>query len=400
MAPISYSKIINKELFEAMINGGYIRVQDHPTESLRIYNYTQKAVIEGKWNEATKQCRGLILDIETGTVVARPFPKFFNLAEHKKSDIIFSKPFKVTEKLDGSLGICYMTKSGPMITTRGSFTSDQAIKATNMLREKYPGFAPGTEYTFLFEIIYPGNRVVVDYQDREELVLLAVIRIEDGLEFDISAKGHRNTIYDVFGWPGPWVKHWTVPRDLHPRNIAPMLGVNDGSQEGFVLSFDWPKGKITRVKVKMEEYVRLHRLMTGISTKTVWEALKNGDDVHEMLWNQCPTEVYEWAIDLVTSLTDDFRKRKEAIFAEYEAVIKCMQHEGWPVDSRSRKSNPAWRSRFAELAKMSPQPSMLFAVEDGKNINPNIWEDIRPVFARPFDDDGPSATPIPELYVG
>jgi RNA ligase len=399
VGPINYQDLIEKDLFVRMINGGYIKVQDHPTEELRIYNYTQKATIERVWNAATRQCRGLILHFD-GSVAARPFPKFFNLAEHPRSDIVFSKPYKVSEKMDGSLGICYLTSDGPQIATRGSFVSDQAIRATKILRDKYPKFHPSADYTFLFEIIYPENRIVVDYQGMEDLVLLAAIRIDSGVEFDISDHSHRNTIYDVFGWPGPWVKHWNIGEDLHPREVGDKLGINDGSQEGFVLAFDWPKGSVTRVKVKMEEYVRLHKIMTGISTKAVWEALKEGDDIHEMLWQQCPTEVYEWAIDLVTELTDEFRKRKEAIFADYESIIKQMKLAGWDCTPSGRKNNPAWRGEFARLAKMSPQPNMVFAVLDGRNVNPAIWDDIRPPFARPFDDDEPSATPIPELYIG
>ncbi|MFB9080967.1 hypothetical protein ACFFWB_26745 [Flavobacterium procerum] len=63
-----------------MISANYVRVNKHPEQDLYIYNYTQNAQFERVWNEITIACRGLILDKDLN-VVARPFPKFFNLGE-------------------------------------------------------------------------------------------------------------------------------------------------------------------------------------------------------------------------------------------------------------------------------------------------------------------------------
>ena len=41
------------------------------------------------------------------------------------------------------------------------------------------------EYTYLFEIIYPSNRIVVDYGSSRRLVLLAAVHTQTGIELAI-----------------------------------------------------------------------------------------------------------------------------------------------------------------------------------------------------------------------
>ena len=92
---------------QSMIDEQYIKVQKHPEEDLYIYNYTAKAQYERVWNEWTLQCRGLIMDADQ-KVVARPFPKFFNLGEIE-GQVLPKESFEVYEKMDGSLGILYLS---------------------------------------------------------------------------------------------------------------------------------------------------------------------------------------------------------------------------------------------------------------------------------------------------
>ena len=76
----------------------------------------------------TRKCRGLILNVSTGEVLAQPFPKFFNYQEHiTKSRPIPNEPPIVSEKLDGSLGILYQLNIVLYIAMRGSLMSDQAV---------------------------------------------------------------------------------------------------------------------------------------------------------------------------------------------------------------------------------------------------------------------------------
>lgn len=135
---------------QTMLDGGYIARRQHPTAPLMIYNYTARAQYDNVWNAATLACRGLICDL-AGKVVARPFPKFFNLDQ---VTTLPDEPFEVYEKLDGSLGILYWLDGQPCIATRGSFDGEQARWATQWIQDNWWNSDKGPLYndcTYLFE---------------------------------------------------------------------------------------------------------------------------------------------------------------------------------------------------------------------------------------------------------
>jgi len=158
---------------------GLVYKQTHPTLPLTIWNYTEKVQYENLWDEITIQTRGLVTD-DKGNIVARPFKKFFNLEEKKHPP---THDFEVFDKMDGSLGILFNYGGEWIMATRGSFTSDQAIKGFELIQKyEYKRLVKG--FTYLFEIIYPENRIVVNY-DYEDLILLSVIDNKDGYELKI-----------------------------------------------------------------------------------------------------------------------------------------------------------------------------------------------------------------------
>src|SRR5579863_10134244 len=158
--------------FEDLVRHGYLRKVEN--EDLVLFGYTDQTTFERAWQtEYTRNARGIIFEKKTGRLVAKPFPKFFNLGEQEETQILnFPKePYRVFEKADGSLGIVYYYKGQWNVATRGSLSSEQAIKAQEML-EKYNTGALNVAYTFLVEIIYPENKIIVNYGDDEKLVML------------------------------------------------------------------------------------------------------------------------------------------------------------------------------------------------------------------------------------
>src|ERR1700683_3484778 len=167
------NNLIEPGLLDDMLEQGYIRQQFHPGEPLAILNYTEKAQFDRVWNDATRQCRGLLYKVFGQEVVARPFPKFFNYGEEDVHHSYYHTPVTVTDKLDGSLGILYpVGHYGWAIATRGSFTSPQALHGTAKLQEYLKTWEPADGSTYLFEIIYPANRIVCNYYDTDDLFLL------------------------------------------------------------------------------------------------------------------------------------------------------------------------------------------------------------------------------------
>lgn len=156
------------ELHEAMATGD-IRRQTHPEfPELTIYNYGEEVQYRNRWNKITLACRGLIINQATGEVVARPWEKFFNFGQ-MDNRIESDAPVEVTDKMDGSLGILYRRPDGVCaIATRGSFASDQALEANKIWSESYSYLDVSEDYTFLFEILVPWNRIVVSYDYDDE----------------------------------------------------------------------------------------------------------------------------------------------------------------------------------------------------------------------------------------
>jgi RNA ligase len=138
-----------KETLEKYHSLGLLYKQTHPRLPLTIWNYTPKVQYEELWDEITLMCRGLVTDDE-GNIVARPFKKFFNLEEGKHTP---TSEFEVFEKMDGSCIILFYYNDEWIFATRGSFTSEQAIKAKE-LSSKYPLENLDKNNTYLFEIIY------------------------------------------------------------------------------------------------------------------------------------------------------------------------------------------------------------------------------------------------------
>ena len=154
---------------------GHLFKQDHPTLPLSIWNYTPEVQYREIWDDITLQSRGLVTDNE-GNVVARPFKKFFNIEEGKHNP---TEEFEVFEKMDGSLGVLFNYKDEWILATRGSFTSEQSKKGYELLK-KYPIEKLDKNNTYMFEILFTENRIVVDYGDYEGLVLLGAFMPSGG----------------------------------------------------------------------------------------------------------------------------------------------------------------------------------------------------------------------------
>lgn len=84
----------------------------HPNLPVTLYDYSQVCQFERCWTPETMQCRGLVVH-DNGTVIARPFPKFFNVEEHDEP--LPSEEFEVFDKLDGSLIIASTLPDGTLL---------------------------------------------------------------------------------------------------------------------------------------------------------------------------------------------------------------------------------------------------------------------------------------------
>lgn len=333
----------------------FISEQAHPEDSdVRIFNYTQKCQFEKAWDEVTMACRGLIMNIRTGKIIARPFRKFFNYGEHVSNGwaIPTSQP-EIYAKMDGSLGILYKINGRPWIATRGSFTSDQAIWATNWWRENI-AILPEENETNLFEIIYPANRIVVSY-DFSGLVHLATIETSTGRTIN------RN-----------WGGSVRIPARFDSRSIADLAALDEPNSEGFVVFY--PQENV-RMKIKLPEYVRLHKLVTGISEIAIWELLrdKNEAGIKELI-EKVPDEFMEWVKSTANALLD-----------RYSAILGQAKKD--MIGMELTIADDATRKEQAEYIKGRRYPAIMFSLLDGKDPGLAVWRMVRPHGAKSFKDD-------------
>jgi hypothetical protein len=277
------SDLMNLQDLEVAIESGLISKRKHPIHPLYILNYTAAAQFDWVWNDVTLNCRGLVVD-EDYNVIARSFPKFFSYEQLDGK--LPAGEFVVEEKLDGSMLLVFRYNGEIITATRGSFESEQAIKANEFLSEDYKVRLHSGE-SWIFEVIYKENRIVVDY-DFEGLVLLDVYKIT---KFNTNAV---NWLAKHFGFRRPKVYSFNSLEDI--------LKCNETNIEGFVLHY--ANGE--RVKIKTDDYKRLHRLVTGVSEKTVWEALKE-NRFNELIEN-VPDEFYSWVHRVKLNLDIRFKE--------------------------------------------------------------------------------------------
>ncbi len=230
---------------DEMVVRRLIKVTKHPTQNYHIYNYTPKCSSRHLWNEATMMCRGLVL--AGGKVVARPFQKFFELSQLTKEmrkDIDRNAEVITSEKMDGSLGILYWIGDMPHMCTRGSFTSEQAVWATGLLQTKYIKETANLDkrLTYLFEIVYPDNRIVINYDKFADIILLGAIVIETGQDIDIEQLLLRESGF-ILCKTYPELKTYNQAKDV--------LDSKDyENKEGFVVTF---KNEL-KLKLKRKDY--------------------------------------------------------------------------------------------------------------------------------------------------
>lgn len=177
--------LVDKDELDRLMSEGRINKQVHPKLPLSIFNYSAKAQFANEWLNAERVCRGLIVEDGTNKVIARGPEKFFNYGQTGAPETTLDTLVRVTTKHDGSLGIFWAYGESVGIATRGSFTSDQSVHASELLQldeysEARTEALSSKNETWISEIIYPANRIVLSYGDEDKLYSLGFVNNQSG----------------------------------------------------------------------------------------------------------------------------------------------------------------------------------------------------------------------------
>jgi len=378
---VKLGDLLDEQELAQAIEDGFVRRQVHPSLPLAILNYTERATYERVWTEITRQCRGLIYNTDTREIVARPWRKFHNYGEPSAPALDLTAPASVTDKLDGSLAIFYPVPGGWAVATRGSFASEQAIHATRLLAERYPEFVPPPGMTVLAEIIYPENRIVVDYGDMDDLVLLGAVDIATGEAVDPDW---------VPMWPGP------IAETMAARTLADALAMlpREG-REGVVVRL----GDGSTVKLKQADYLALHRVLTGTSARSVWEYLTvdacKGMIAKPLHWGSRlgldPARAAEilatgpgWLSRLTDGVPDEFHAWLRETIDGLNGRVSQLGRELAAQAATLRAAYGGDRKAVAQVIGDHPHSGALWLLLDGKDITTYLWRDAYPAPEKPW----------------
>lgn len=326
------------------------RLRHSTVGDLHVWCYGPATAYNDDWDDITTLCRGLVTDND-GTVISLPFPKFFNWGQPRApGPETTQKPFWAYDKMDGSLIIVGNRDGQAVVSTKGSFNTWHSEAAREMLS----GWVPVEGSTALFEFIHPNNRIVVDYGDRESLVLLGAVAHSDRCDHfqpeDYAAQS---------GWFGDMAP----PRQFNLQSTLRTVEdpENGPNREGFVLVWPNPEGPSARVKIKFAQYVHLHGVLSRLSNVAVWEALSTG--TFDALLEIVPDELY-----------DKVHECADALIQQHAEILGTAQE----VADHVRSTFDTRREQAAFVQATAEHSGLVFKALDAKDADKAAWQIVKP----------------------
>lgn len=378
---------IDLKILDIYIKDGWLIKQDHKYLPLSIYNYSLSTQFNNHWDEITTICRGLVIDNETGDIIARCLPKFHNYEEVVKNVPWSTSPsIYIQEKMDGSYFQLFNYKGQWLSSSRGAFFSDMSINGMELVKSNYNLNKFDPKLNYIGEVIYPENRICVDYGSLKTVRFFAITQQDSELSpKDVEYQFNKCDVIDYSIFTEYGISSHDLYKILKLKNIQ--------NKEGYVLRFQ-PSN--FRVKIKFEDYINLHSIMTNISSYDIWRNLMEYNKIPLELLNNIPDELFNW-IKLQES---NLRNEYSYIYNKYKikfSEIYNYQNRKEFVDIVSKINNEKNNSILfqlytiqtlsQELGKKTNLISLCTILEkikmSQKNIYDYIWKIIKPKYEKP-----------------
>lgn len=240
-------------------------IQEKKFGNISSFNFTRDAFYDKKWNEQTIKARGLFIDTALGKVVARSYPKFFNVNERPETRFNFLRynltlPITAYVKENGFLAmvsydaenddflVCSKsTVSGPFVSiARNAFM--QHVNNINELKE----YLMTEDCTLVFECVDNEQDPHIIEYDKPDLFLLDIVKNE--MKYSKKPYSEVINVASMFGFT-PKTKavelhDWNEFVSWYDEIMDDEYLFNGRHIEGFVIE----DAKGFMVKVKLQFY--------------------------------------------------------------------------------------------------------------------------------------------------
>lgn len=320
-----------------------------------IFNYNQ--IESDFYLPIVQEARGIIVDLERIEPVCHSFRKFGNYGEGYADEIDWSTA-RVQEKVDGSIiriwndGEWHISSNGMIdaykaILDQSGMSIGQIIEDMNLVN--YNVLDPN--YTHIFELVSPYNRVVIDYSTtelyylgRRNMITGEEEKITNPLGFKVPKEYKLQTLEDCIA----------AAQSLETENL------DNVEHEGFVVvDANWH-----RIKIKNPSYVAAHHIRAKQPTfEDIFEVWKDGEEEEFLSYFPAYGEVIDFInwhykniqahLNLWSQYADK-DKKEFAIVLNFERQVwfisigfKCYDLNNWSLDNYIKN----YKEQFVRLLK-------------------------------------------------
>ena len=299
-------------------------------------------------NPIVRECRGSIFYLRDDGLyecICRAFDKFGNYGEEYADEIDWPTA-QVQEKVDGSLIKVFYHNDSWHIATNGTINAYNCIvykedKETNKTYGSIFNFALrghlnqffeslDKDYTYMFELVSPYTRLVVNYSDTA-LYYLSRRNIHTMEEDNV-----RPEAFESFGILFPKTYSLKTLEDC-----LTYVKTMDKNEEGFVVK----DAAFHRIKIKSPEYLLAFRAKNNgvLSTKRIIKMIR------------------EESIDDLLAYCPEYKERVDIVINKYKILIHSFEEEYQRfIIMHPRKWETLDRKDFAALVSSSWAKDFLF----------------------------------------
>lgn len=270
-------------------------IQEKAYGNISAFNFTRDVFNKGNWNDLTTKARGLFLNNTNGKIVARGFEKFFGYKEKQFNSEEFLKntlkfPVSAYVKYNGFLGILGFDDNGFLFcsksTVGGEFAKwfEDIFRKDDHRNEELLDFMRKENVGLVFEVIDPIHDTHIVEYEKQEIVLLDIIRLEE--EFDDANYEELCEYAEKFNFKAKeiyqWFNNWDDLHKFLKWFSTNMVASRD--KEGYVISDGKYQFKLKGAWYKFWKWMR-----------TIKDQIARGRNVNASGMNAEATKFCGWA---------------------------------------------------------------------------------------------------------